>query len=609
MVPTVPFRRPFEPIRRSIAIDIGLPAADGDGTPFKWMVWAYHGFLKNYNAPSQTNAMVAFRRLGDGEVFEEVLRVLPAAALGLMPIGSVWADRHSECQTVLETRTFEVDHDAGGWHFNSFAEADSSSDGKVPHPRKHSPLNDSANQIQYLEFHLRGRGRLVIPCLEYFTRMYGASHYLRQVLLGYPWENEGDPRNKLYGALRVAATPDAWTIRLRHRLDDRDAIFLAHAKYDPFTTRAAKSPYAQLESAFEKRTNPPRPKSIQVGPWHQGKARIEVQGLPFDKRSSFVGLRITGCSVPEGPGIHADRDNSNLAKHAAVSLGQGKAWRSAKEKASESTELTGKDEPDHGSGHVDVASPHMVLIGSDRPVVKVVADQVESSAGGAPGNRSGAGGTLSSGDAHGAGKGIAHASIRTARLHASESVIGAMWKAALSLSERYPEAVSMVQWYTRDTGYRTTPDPRLVGVSEFESETPGTASITRSVREWPLLVVAERLQRGVLVMRLSVLGRSIHVMEIQRRPIDPAADESAKSEAFCGLVLRLDDDGDLDAWLSDFLSVLRYRKGVIHHVLQDIGVPGDAAWFSHRFGRDEKTIGQQALLNGLRKLGHVLNDT
>ena len=34
---------------------------------------------------SQTDARVAFRHLGDGEVYEEVLRTVPAAALGLMP--------------------------------------------------------------------------------------------------------------------------------------------------------------------------------------------------------------------------------------------------------------------------------------------------------------------------------------------------------------------------------------------------------------------------------------------------------------------------------------------------------------------------------------------
>ena len=37
---------------------------------------------------------------------------MPAAALGLMPLGSVWQENRSERQIVLTTRTFDIDHAA-----------------------------------------------------------------------------------------------------------------------------------------------------------------------------------------------------------------------------------------------------------------------------------------------------------------------------------------------------------------------------------------------------------------------------------------------------------------------------------------------------------------
>jgi len=102
----------FEPVERSIGIDTELPETDAAGAPAEWVAWGCHGFLRNTDAPSQTDARVAFRRL-------------------------------------------------------------------------------------------------VILCAEYFTRLYGVSHYLRQVLLGYPWVSEGHPKNRLYGNPRIALEPDA----------------------------------------------------------------------------------------------------------------------------------------------------------------------------------------------------------------------------------------------------------------------------------------------------------------------------------------------------------------------------------------------------------------
>ena len=140
----------FEPVERSISIDTELPETDATGAPAEWVAWGCHGFLRNTDALSQANARVAFRRLGDGEVYEEVLRTVPAAALGLMPLGSVWQGNRSERQVVLTTRTFDVDHAEGHWSFTSFAEA-AETGGAPPFPRKRVPPHESAEHIRYLD--------------------------------------------------------------------------------------------------------------------------------------------------------------------------------------------------------------------------------------------------------------------------------------------------------------------------------------------------------------------------------------------------------------------------------------------------------------------------
>jgi len=251
----------------------------------------------------------------------------------------------------------------------------------------------------------------------------------------------------------------------------------------------------------------------------------------------------------------------------------------------------------------------MALIGAARTFVKVVAEQAPGS-GGAARQDAEVDDTISSGDAYGSDKGVSHASVRTPRLVLTGDVLSAMWTAALSLHKRHPEVISQVAWYTPHDGYREGSPPGLVAVPELEKDLGGVTSIPPSVRAWPYLNVAEKFPRGVLVMRLVVFGKSVHLIEIQRRSPVAASDEkkAIKAEAFCGLAVQLEDDGDLREWLSDFLVGLRYRKGVVHRALKAAGAPGRANWYQHRFSEDEIAPGERSLVNGLRRIGHSVLD-
>ena len=242
MPPSTRFSPKFQSHSSPLPVEILLDSHDGDGNPIEWVVWAYHGLVPNRAATSQTNAIVAFRRLGDKVVLEEVLRSVPLAALNIMPIGSVWHDGRSERQAVLKRRTFDVDYDEGQWRFHSFARAEKNGT-PPPYPRTTPPLKPSADEIEYLELGLgSGGGKLVIPCIEFLVRTYGYSHELRQVLLGNAWEPEGSPHSKLYDELKVLPPPGDWAVRLHKRLDNRDALILRAREDGPVHTVRSRGP-------------------------------------------------------------------------------------------------------------------------------------------------------------------------------------------------------------------------------------------------------------------------------------------------------------------------------------------------------------------------------
>lgn len=606
---SVPFKFEFEfePVVRSFDVDAALPATTEAGEPIEWVVWAYHGFLKNFEAPSQTNVAIAFRRLGDGVVFEEVIRVLPAAALNVMSIGSIWQGKRSERQAVFESPPFfDVDYTLGKWRFNSFAQARKT--GKhLPHPRRPQVLSPSASRVQYLELFLPTGGRLVIPCLEFFVCLYGEGHYLRQILLSEPWEPEGSAANKLYAELRKSPDEGQWGVCLRRRLNDTDAVFLAHAKYDPFTMRAAKSPYTQLEASHRGHAQED-PVALVIGPWHQGKAQLAVEGFSFDEGQSFLALRIIGRSRPRGPKIEVDRDNTNFVEEPAPKGSPERAWAGTVSRHASKTELTGRDEPDHGAPDVEIPEPELMLLGPERDMGRVSKEQAESTS--AAHRRRRTTDVVSTGEPHGASKGVGRASIHNVQVPVPKGLVLMMWQAARALRARYPDFIERLEWYTPSEGYSDAPEPRLIGLSPFLPDAPGARSIAPSVRRWLYLdtdgPLAERAVRGVLVMRLIVEGRSIHLFEIQRRWTAESADgdESGETaEHYAGLAIEFDDDEDLRSWLPNFLSQVRFEKGKIAQVLETVSVPGREERYPHRLSGAERPPGQQIVLNALRRYG------
>jgi spore cortex formation protein SpoVR/YcgB (stage V sporulation) len=75
-----------------------------------------------------------------------------------------------------------------------------------------------------------------------------------------------------------------------------------------------------------------------------------------------------------------------------------------------------------------------------------------------------------------------------------------------------------------------------------------------------------KVLRGVLVIKVHVLGQALYLMELQRRPPKPrngGREEGSKPPSYKGLVFTLDHQNSFEDWLRQVLSNVRHAEGVV----------------------------------------------
>lgn len=579
------------------------------GNVGNWIAWWYCGLYKNEQAESQPKVLVAFRELwGSGYLSNNfILRRVPLAALGHVRLGTVWKNGVCRREAEFDTGKFDVDFLPGNWKFSSFQYANQN-DIAPPYPPSLYPLKYKLDRNWLVEFDLQTEGKLVIPCLEFFSRCYGCSGELRRILATYPWRGtEGGDGNRLYAPLDQQEEPGKWNVKLRKRLVNGDALFLAHVKYDRYAEYRAKQIYAQIEALHDPSNK--YPAFLQVGPWFQEPAQLKVRGIWFDNRKSFLGLQIVGVSEPSGVPIERSRDNRNNAEQPAGPDAPGQAWQGvtggATAKPPQIIDLTIDHEPDQNAESIEVEEPKVEVLGTPRQVTNYRDKQAKDSAGAKEnGDDPDA---YSSGEACGDGKGIGYAAVHAQPVMESEGLMRDMWNAMLFLSETYPQKISKVEWFTFEDGFRADNEPKLIALEEFDASAlahDGT-KLPGRIRNWPYMDQNQSEFRGVLVTRLSLTGRAVYIVEIQRKaPRRSKASPEEGAESFRGLVFVLDDEQQLVRWTRTVLSRVRYVKGVVQKLVNDC--PGEAASFKHRPARGERVPCEGAVLLALSKVGVVL---
>lgn len=597
----IPFDLKIKPTAKTIRIDGALKDNDSE-----CMAWWYCGIYKNQKANSQPNVLVAFKEILGGNLSDEViLRKVPLTALGQVTIGSIWKDGICRSGVEFITHDFEIDSREDGWKFTSFNQTFQNGT-EPPYPRNIHQLQFKTDKNWLLEFKLASGGKLIVPCLEFFSRCYGRSQELNRILATYPWKESAESgHEKFYAPLDEPEEPNKWKVKLRKRLRNGDITFLAHAKYDPYSKKQAKSIYSQIEGGYIPESKSPI--FIQVAPWFQGPAEIRARGIWFDNNRSFLALQVIGCSDPDGILIIRDRENTNKREGGDPDGIGGEAWTGALEKKlvrpPDIVDLTGDVEPDNDTSSVEVLDQDFVVMGIPRAIVDRHGKKITSGSGAR--RKGDDASAYSSGEPQGSGKGVGFASIHAKPVMESHGALTDMWNAILHAQRKYPDNIQSVEWFTFEDGYKSMSRPNLIALDPIDED--DDTAIPTIIRNWVYHDVATARVRGVMVVRLLIKETPIHIIELQRRPRKIKGEndqEKEGEESFKGFVTVIEDNDQFVRWLKRFLSDVRYIRGIVQKLTPYS--PGKADAFTHKPAGHEKVPCEAAVLNALGKMGVVL---
>ena len=397
------------------------------------MCW-YHEFQRNPENRYMPQVNVVLRRQ-DKASSEVVFSEFPIGLnyLGQLRIGSVVRSDGVEAAVggafpKLSDERFTVDFTRGSWQFE---EAEGFGD-LLPHIQW---LKGFRPRGPMLVFPLENDGSLWMPCIEFFSRCYGRTQRIKQILSLYPWEVA---KRRLFGSDEMPKIEgfDGWVVRLRRPFVPEDAVFLAHLWHDEYAERCAKLIYAQFESALPALHHGLNFKSfVEVHPWFEGPADLVVKGLWIgdDKDRRFLALRVDGCSDPEGKPVGYVRDDARSSSSGAES----DEYRYVRRRRNPSkVRLTDRQEPDQGSATVVVDDPPFEVAGMPRVVREFRKPRPETplqmtkAKDGGPGE-------YADSDPYGKGKGVGEAQMAARVRQGTGDVLFDMWETLLYLQKKH----------------------------------------------------------------------------------------------------------------------------------------------------------------------------
>lgn len=563
-----------------------------------YIVCWYHEIQRNPDDRYQPQVNVVLRRQ-DNASSEVVYSEFPIALtyLGQFRIGSLVRSDGVEAVvdesfSNLSDGRFAVDFTRGSWRFE---------DADV--------FGDLLSDIQWLkDFHPRGpmlvfplenHGSLWVPCIEFFSRCYGRTQRIKQIISLHSWEQA---KERLFGSDDMPKIEgfDGWVIRLKRPFVHDDAVFLNYLWHDPCAERCAKSIYAQLESALPALRHGLNFKSfVKVHPWFKGPAELVVKGFWIDdeKDRKFLALRVDGCSDPGGKPVGYVPDDARSSSSRAAAKGDEYRYVRRRRNLS-NVRLTDRKEPDRGSAAVVVDDPPFEVVGIPRVVVRGFRKprpetplQMTKATDGGPGE-------YADSDPYGKGKGVGEAQMVARVRQGTGDVLFDMWETLLYLQNKHPRVISSVAWVALDEDlgfqHREDEEPQFILLEPFEPQRSDDR--VTGVRTWPLLdrkAVRRKGPRGLLIMRCLVGEVPVYFVEVERRP--------EKRENFSGMAFRLRPDASLDEWLHKVLSEIRYARGVFSKLCSEC--PGQAVNFIHLSRQPGTTLYESAVYNAFSKLG------
>lgn len=519
-------------------------------------------------------------QLSGGKTF---VRADQAVHLGQYRVGTVLypdGSRQDRLPEYLPWTAFDVDFDhPGGWEWCT------AEDLLVEHREALPWLAGAPPRLQMITFKLKGGGALIVPCIELFWRTYGRGKELQRVLLTYRWPQV---RERLFGSGQSEDT-EGVDVTLGPGMIEKDAVLLAYIRHDRRAQRCARCLFATVEAGWPNAVQP------RVAPWFGGPAQLAVRAVQVAPRT-YYGVRIEGCSQPQGGKIRAERLRTSIAGEGSADSGvaKGRPAVSLRRRLSGDLAIRPDADPDFAAGFGSAAEDPFVELGPAREYEVLRGRRRDS--GGRHARRvqpkeDPAEYSMSEPSATGDGIGLVR--VESPTVLESHGVLLDMWNAMQFARREFPERIRSVEWYTVETGYRTDSPPGLMAL-------PSAAGVAGGSGSWVLIDPAaepgKRRPRGVLVMRVAVDGRRICIVEIERRPV-----RGQREERFAGLVFEPTHSDELGALLEPVLAGLPSTRGVFRRTLASC--PVDARVFHHSHSGRQRVACEAAIANALAKMG------
>ncbi|MCD0160222.1 hypothetical protein IHN63_02770 [Deinococcus sp. 6YEL10] len=559
------------------------------------VIWWY-GPVAGLTSTRQSPNVIVFVRpvLTDGSLGDIFTVKVALNFLGLLRIGTIWVEGVcvGEWAFLQKNMTFSVNFDLDSYEIVSPYD-----NPELPNVSSGYPLPYSRDKNWMLRFPLQGGRQLLLPCMEFLARGYGSNKLISQTLSTLPWE---DCLDRFFVPTETGKTAEVWPIKLTERMREQDAVLLAHLLHDPYTQRAAKSIYGQLGSRNQGDLT-----FLKILPWFESQARIRVNGLWVDRSNTFLALRLSGMSDPQGVSVLIHRntfidenpalpddtnDTGNLDRFGTLLV------------TPPIVDLTDQIEPDRKPPQIAVVESGFALLGHPRTILTLPQyqrrqmwrkDKIASELA----NEAHLAGI---GEGEGADKDVDEADIHSTHAVLSAGVVFDLWNIFKERSGQAEGGILEAAYFTFEDGFQTDDPPLFIALRKPHE------NAERKILRWTQMFPdnpASRM-RGILVLRLTLTEGIFYLFEIERRfrheeEEDGSLAERFTEEAFKGFLMVAIEE-QFHVWLSYFLDKVRETQGVI----KNIDFPQDqilTTVFVHSSGDDTSRPGEYAVENALKK--------
>lgn len=484
------------------------------------IVWWYGPLRKNSKVGTVPLVDVLFRTVHPDRTLGGPV-IIPAGLthLGTLRPGTIWSAGEHTGQILHSTLPeTEVSFDRGSWAFVCSQDA-----GFGPNSRYKLPIAQNGSWL--IELKSKSGLKILVPCVEFFIRCYGQTSETSRILSTYTWR---EAQERFFHDGFVDKTSQK--IKLKHNIRTRDAVFLAHALHDTYTKAICQNIYAQLEANFETPPEPYRIPRLKIGPWFEGIARIEGNGVWLENDKVFLLLDITGLSEPAGPEIEVERIQFTSEGEDSGKRGYTKPPPSTP--LDKRVDITDSDTPDSDTPRIVYAPPFRTL-GEKRIIITT--QKKISAKNGTPNEIGPDDKPLSTGDADGKNKGTAKG-VFVSEDWGPHGLLADMWHSCVALGKSCSE-ISKVEWFTFRDGFQADSTPRYEFFKPFNDP-----DIPKDMKSWVYLYPKEKFPRGALIISLTIGRKTIYIIEIERR-IYGLSDKNKNKEPsevrYCGLIVDM----------------------------------------------------------------------